>query len=426
MPFLDSLDIANRALQHCGGTPIASIDEDNKNNQEVSNAYDKVRRAELRRNVWRFAIRKAVLRAIDANTLLLNAPTYSATATYLPGQIVQDANGVLWISLKPDNVNNSPGGNNEYWDAYFGPVTVSLWSSGTTYSAGELVYKAGATAGSYQVYMSLANANSDQPDTATAWDATVTYFADQVVSYGGSQWRNLLPFNLNITPVDGPAVWVAGTTYSASQTVTGSDGFIYSSVGSGNLGNDPTVDGGVHWTNTNVANGWSRSPTITASAMSWRPIGGLALRSLNILYPIGSGPATEPSTRNVYRLPAGYLREAPQDPKAGSYSFLGAPGGLAYDDWNFEGDYIVTSDSSVIVFRFVADVTIVRRMDDMFCEGLACRVAEAVCEPVTGSLAKLSAIASEYTRFMGEARTVNAIEEGAVEPPVDDFITCRY
>lgn len=425
MPYIDSMDIANRALQMCGEPQIISPTEDSKRNIEASFTYDKVRRAELRRNVWRFAIRKAALRPIGTSTLLLNAPLYDASATYLIGAIVQDTNGQYWISLKPANANNSPGGNNEYWDAYFGPLTVSLYDSGTDYMAGELVYMAGAVAGSYQVYMSLVGANADAPNVADAWDIATVYYSDQVVSYGGSQWRSLLPYNVGTTPADGPLDYDATATYTTAQTVTASDNFIYSSVGSGNIGNDPTTDGGVHWTNTGVANAWSRSPTLTVSATKWLPVGPLGLRALSLVYPVGSGPIDDVSTRNVYRLPAGYLREAPQNPKAGASSDKGAPTGLPYNDWTFEGNYLVTSDDGVIVFRFVADVTKVSDMDDMFCEGLACRVATGICPSLTQSDGKLQTIATEYKLFMGEARAVNAVETGAEEPPLDDYIACR-
>lgn len=425
MPFLDSLDIANRALQHCGSPQIIDINEDSKANQEVAFAYDKLRRAELRRNVWRFAIRNVALRPVATTTLLLNPPTYSAAATYLPGAIVQDTNGIYWISLKPDNTNNTPGGGNEYWDAYFGPLAVSLWDSGTTYSSGELVYMAGATNGSYQVYMSLKSGNSDAPNVANAWTSTTTYYADQVVSYGGYYWRSLLPFNVGTTPADGATAYDATATYSSGQSVTASDNFIYTSSTNGNIGNDPTTDAGVHWTNTNVANAWSRSPTITPSATSWRTIRGNALRALSILYPIGSGPLGDVATNNIYRLPAGYLRRAPKDPKAGATSYLGAPSGLPYDDWKFENDYLVTSESGVIILRFVADVSIVRQFDDMFCEGLGCRIGVEICESLTQSTSKIQTIASAYKQFMGEARMANAIEIGTEEPPEDDYVSCR-
>ncbi len=96
-----------------------------------------------------------------------------------------------------------------------------------------------------------------------------------------------------------------------------------------------------------------------------------------------------------------------------------------YEDWNFEGNFIVSRDTGPILFRFVADISVVEKMDDMFCEGLACRIAMALCEPLTQSAAKFQRIVGEYKMHMGEARTVNAIEVGPVEPPEDDFITCR-
>lgn len=424
MPYLDSLDIANRALQHVSQTQIVSVTEDSKNNLETSFAYDKVRQAELRRNAWRFAIRKTVLRAVDTGTMVLEPDLWSSATVYLPGAIVSDANGLTWISLIEENLNNQPGGNNEAWDSYFGPMTVVPWDSGTSYYAGEVVYKAGALPSQYHVYMSLKNGNTDVPDVAAAWDSATLYYGNDVVSYGGSQWRSLVDLNQNITPADGPLSWDSGATYSASQQVTGSDQFIYTSVGNGNIGHDPTTDGGIHWTNTNVPNAWSRTPTITPSSPNWRPIQA-DMSLLRFPYPIGSGPASDSGTRNVFRLPAGYLKVAPQDPKAGSVSLLGAPSGLPYDDWTYEGDYLVSGDTGPIVFRFVADVTRVRSMDPMFCEGLALTLAIAICPTITQSHVQLSDLASEYKMRMTEARTANLIEAGPEEPPLDDFITCR-
>lgn len=422
--YLDSLDIANRGLQHCGVDAIGSVTEDSKANKECSFAYDKVRRAELRRNTWRFAVRKTVLRAIDTTTMLLVAPAYDAAKTYLPGAVVKDTNGQLWVSNQSGNINNTPG-DTDVWDMYFGPLTVSLYSDETSYSSGELVYKALTYAGDYAVYMSLQNGNDDDPGTATAYDATVTYNAGDVVSYLGSLWRSLLPFNLGVTPADGPLAYDNTATYSAAQTVTGSDNFIYSSVGNGNIGHDPVTNGGVNWTNTTVINGWSRTPTLPTASVKWRPL--LAtVQNVSFLYPVGSGPSSQENTRNVYRLPAGFLALAPQDPKAGSSSALGAPSGIIYEDWLLDGDYIVSNDVGPIVLRFTADVTRVQTMDDMFCEGLACRVALAVCEPLTQSTSKVQSIASEYAKFMGEARTKNSIEQGSTEPPQDDYLTCRY
>jgi hypothetical protein len=426
MPFLDSLDVANRALQHCGVEPIATITEDSNRNRHASAAYDKLRGAELERNTWRFAIKKAALRPLDTTTLMLIPALYDATKTYLPGEIVEDSNGLLWVSLQADNINNTPGGNSKSWGIYFGPPTADVWATGGSYFSGELVYVISASApNGYQVFMSLSNANSDTPNVATVYDATVQYKQDDVVSNGGFEWRSLLAINKANTPAVGPAAFDIGATYAATNTVTGSDNYIYSSVGSGNIGNDPTTDGGVHWTNTGTLTAWARTPTILVSSINWRPIVA-TLGDVNTIYPIGSGPSSQGSTRNVFRLPAGYLKTAPQEPKAGSTSYLGAPSGLAYTDWEYEGDYIVSGQSGPIILRFVADIQDVQEMTAMFCEGLACRIATAICEPLTQSTTKLQAIASEYNKVMGEARISNAIEEGAEEAPIDDYLLCRY
>jgi hypothetical protein len=95
------------------------------------------------------------------------------------------------------------------------------------------------------------------------------------------------------------------------------------------------------------------------------------------------------------------------------------------NDWLFQDDLLISSGSDVIVFRFAAGLTRVPKFDPMFCEGLAARIGLEICEEVTQSAEKLQTIGAAYNRFMGEARTVNGIEEGPVESPEDDWIVCR-
>lgn len=422
MPFLDSLDLAKRSCEHLGVPEILTIDEVSIQNRRLTNAFDKLRRPELRRNVWRYATRRAVLRPVDTTTMILMPADWDAITTYNFASVVKDANGLLWQSQVNENLNNNPGVDSG-WDRYFGPITITPWDSTQNYFAGELVYIAAGNPGGFVIFVSLQNSNTDNPATATAWSAATTYKKGDVISNAGSQWRSLIELNLNIAPADAPAGWQALVSYSNGQTVTGSDGFIYTSLLLGNLGLDPTTDAGVHWAFTGTA-AWTRLPAIYPSSLKWLPIFG-GMQNLSFSYPIGSGPVTQSETRNVYRLPAGFLREAPQDPKAGSTSFLGAPSGLLYNDWEFEGEYIVTRSVDPIVFRFVADISQVSAMDDMFCEGLAARMAFEECEALTQSTDKQSAIAKSYSKFMAEARTVNAIETGSDEPPEDDFIACR-
>src|SRR5258708_1947968 len=175
MPVSTPVDIANRALQHLGAIridPAQGFAENSKNASETSFCYDKLRVAELRRNVWRFAIKKAVLRPINTTTLLLTPTMWVSTTTYFVGSIVSDATNQLWISQVPNNVGNDPQ-NSLTWAEYFGPLTVMLYDSTLGYNAGELVYTT-AGRGTNRVFLSLQNGNTDNPATATAWSATAT------------------------------------------------------------------------------------------------------------------------------------------------------------------------------------------------------------------------------------------------------------
>ena len=426
--YLDSLDIANKVCQLLGVTQIASVTEVSKNNREISFAFGKVRRTELRRNNWVFAIRKAVLRPIDVNTMLLVPAQWSATTTYLSGAVVADANNQFWISVQKDNINNQPGGNTNTWDAYFGSKTIEPWdTTGTTaYYAGELVYQA-SFPGSYQVFMSLVNTNSDTPNVVTTYDPTCTYHSDQVVSYSGSLYKSTSEVNLGITPFDGSQwpLWSTTTSYIIGDQVTGSDNQTYVAA-QGSSGQTP-INNPTYWTPQNVANAWVELPADSVvSSVNWLPLVA-TMKSPITIYPAGAGPSSQLSSKNIYHLPVGFLRRVPQDPEAGSSAFLGVPSWSPYDDWEMDGEFIVTSvtNNGPLVLRFIADVTKVALMDDMFCGGLACSIAAQVCEILTQSTAKLQTVASEYKIFMGEARTVNAIEGGPTEPPADVWITCR-
>ena len=424
------VDIANCALQHCGANRLGSsgFSENSKNASETAFRYGKLRETELRRNVWTFATRRAVLRAIDTNTMLLSASLWSPTTTYFVGSIVADQYANLWISRIPNNLNNDPL-LTVYWEPYFGPLAVALYDSTQAYFAGELVYTTTGN-GLARVYLSLQNGNSDNPATATAYSASSVYQKNQVVTYLSVAYMSLIDLNSGNTPNLSPAAWNSATVYGAAATVAGSDGMIYSSIAGGNTGNDPVTTTGF-WTNTNTLVPWTTVFTAGTGSAKWLLIGGtefpngVALMSLNITYPLAIGPSPQAAARYIYKLPAGFLREASQNPHMGVTTWLGGPTGIMSTDRVLENGFLLTTEGGPIPYRFVANVTDVSRMDTMFCEGLAARLALAIGESLNQSQAKLATIAKVYDVWISEARTVNAIEQGPDISPDDDFIACR-
>lgn len=390
--FIAPIDIMNRALQRVGQTRIASLTEDSKACDEVTFCYDKLRIAEMRRNAWVFSIRNVALRPynppIPANsttgsgaslgTMMLVPAAWDVTKNYLPGSITS-FNSKIYFS-RSANVGQQPDGDMTDWAQYFGPKTVTPYDTtgATTYYPGELVYTlAGVTP---TVFLALAQ-STDVP--------TVT------------------------------AAWVATTYYNAGDTVTGSDTNKYQSKIDLNVAVNPVGDAGVHWAPLPIA----LQPD-THAGPNWMQIDA-TVKSMQFIYPVGAGPSFQTNTKNVYFLPYGYLRQVPQNPKAGVATYLGGPSFNGYDDWVIQGQHLLTSQGGVLIMRFAADIANVSEMDNMFCEGLSCRIAIEVCEPLTQSAAKIANIKGEYDEFMGDARLVNGIEAGWVDPPEDELITCR-
>lgn len=426
-PYLNQVDICNRALQHLGASRITAITDDTKSADACEFCYDKLRLAELERNTWIFATKRAILRAVDSETMVISPPLYSATTYYNPGAIVSDSNGIVWVNRTPFNYGLAPG-SDPSWDVYFGPLSVTEYDSTKSYNTGELVYVDGAFAGLTAIYVAMSN-NSDNPATVPAYDATVTYNRGQVVSHSGN-FISLIDLNTANTPASSLALWLVGTTYAQNAQVITPDGRIYTSVNNGNVGHQPSPLIGTYWTLAS-SNPYVQ-PWLTytggASALTWVYVGdGITQELANpgIYYPAGTGPSTQTSTSNVYIKPNGFLRKALSDPKQGSASFLGAPSNLMYSDWVMEGNYIVSQDIGPIMVRFVASVTKVTDMSSLFCEALAARMAFEMCEELTQSTDKQVAAAQVYKKAIADARATNAIALGAAEFAMDDYLACR-
>ncbi len=406
MGLISPTDVSNRALQKCGVTNLiasgALLTEASNSARQVRACYDTLRRAELRRNVWTFACRRTVLRAYQTPsnivgvsssnpalsggvTRLITFGTFNIATTYAQSDIVTGSDGHVYISRKGANMGNDPTLPTSFvqWELYFGPDAAS--------------------------------------EFVTTWVNTITYdIGNNVIGSDGNPYMAKTAANTNHNPVgDGGVHWVTGT----SQSSTSLNASFYSGelayVGENlylSLVNSNTVD-----PTTNVDSVTGNTFTNAWMQMTTAP----TIAELDFIFPIGAGPLADNSTRNVFRLPVGFLRDAPQAPKQGSSLFLGSPGALPYTDWEFDGDYILSVNPGPLIYRFVADFQDTTRMDPMFIEGFSCRIGLEVCEPLTQATDKLSAVANEYSKIMGEARTVNGIEQGATEPPEDDYITTR-
>ncbi len=319
MAFTVPVDVANRALQIIGVPRIANFTESSKARLETQFAIDKIRAAELRRSVWTFATRRAVLRPTIATTSNITFDAYDAAVTYAAGDVVFDTNGYLWISTQGSNTGNTPGagGVNPFWISYFGPVVAQVWDTTLSYFPGDVVYVTGTLT---VVYICVLAHSGHTPPNATYWHVLV----------------------------------------------------------------DATSALGVQFS------------------------------------PLGVNPPTGATTRNLYRLPANYVRLAPQDPKAPAAVRQGLTAGMMYNDWEIENGYIFTKDASPIIFRFVADETDVTLMDNLFCEAWAAQLAIAVCVPLTQSIEKMNTAVGIYREAMGMAKAMNAVEEGSTESEVPE------
>lgn len=251
--------------------------------------------------------------------------------------------------------------------------------------------------------------------TPAAYAAGTTYAAGAIITYQNDWWMSQVGTNVGHTPEPGPywqhyygpdslEVYDEDISYLAGELVKSSAGLYYLSLVNAN-DDDPAV-----------------------TATYWRLLGGTSA-ALSILYPIGAGPSSQSMTRNIYRLPRGFLRKAPIDPKTGVNPYLGGPSHLWSDDWTFEGGYIISADLGPLMLRYVADVTDVAQMNAMFCEALGARIAYEIGPRLVESgksRDKLIADAQQhYRREIFEARVVNGIEAGPVEPPEDEYISVR-
>lgn len=143
--------------------------------------------------------------------------------------------------------------------------------------------------------------------------------------------------------------------------------------------------------------------------------------TITLIEPAGPDMSVDGVARNMFPLPNGYLRPLAPDPKVASTSTLNTSGALRYTDYQMEGEYIISAQTTPILLRFIADISDVTAMDDLYCEGLAYRIGFEICERVTQSNIKLQAIAAGYQAFMRDARLINWLETASTEPQEEEY-----
>lgn len=410
MAFDAPVDIVNRALQLVGARRVSALTANLTTAAEGNFSYDKIRLAALRRNLWTFATRRAVLRAIGVDTLLWTPPTWSATtwsvgqvAAYTPLNGPYSGDTIYWQTTAAKTASNTTTPDSDAdWHVYTGPVAVDLYG------------------------------NNVSSTSTTIASGVSSYHAGEIVIV--------------------PATWSGATTYAKNAVVAGSDNNWYVSLTSSNTNHNPTSDttNWTLWTSGRTKTTWGETSTGTlvpltypgtpgfylslvdsntdnplATGAQWLSLTGTGA-ALEIVYPLGAGPASDIKTKNVFRLPNGYLRDAPDDPKGDVLPWLGVRRSPMRHDYERESHYIVSSEVGPIMIRFVADVIDVTDFDPLFCEGLAYQIAiDGLVEPLTQAPSKLPRLEAGFKRVMTDARTANAIEMGPIAAPADTYILVR-
>ena len=142
-----------------------------------------------------------------------------STRIYGVNDVVIGSNGVYYRSLISANQNNNPTTTSGFWTLLYS----IQWSSGITYSAGDIVLL-----GTTQFQSLQDNNLNKNPETQTAfwlplafaWLATSTYSIHQnVVGPDGILYTSLQNSNLNKIPASNASFWV-GTSAAAAASAT--------------------------------------------------------------------------------------------------------------------------------------------------------------------------------------------------------------
>jgi hypothetical protein len=290
--------------------------------------------------------------------------------------------------------------------AWNNPTGTNTTSPNSGYYAGELVYYPAAE--NYTIYVSLVNANTDIPGVYPNWDSSIIYARGDTVIYPASG-------QLLSEPGDIPVFSTGGIAVNSAATGP------WQSTRDLNAAVIPGFEGS--WVLVPVP-----GQAQTRTGQKWLQLDA-TLEGTNIVYPLGVGPVTDSSTRNIYKLPNGFLKHAPDQSNPNQILRVMGVVSAAPTDAQFENGYMVTSEVRNLMLRFVADMTDVTRMDDLFCEALAARIARDI-HPVIVEKADQGKVLARtrmaYKEAIADARMNDAVERNASAQPQSQYVSVRF
>ena len=116
-----------------------------------------------------------------------------------------------------------------------------------------------------------------------------------------------------------------------------------------------------------------------------------------------------------YELPADYVRLVNDYPEFNS----------ADRDYEIEGRKIFSNRSAPLEIRYVHNVEDASLFSPLFCEVLACDMADQMCEALTQSNSKKASISSDKEEAIAKAKKANAFVRPPQRMPTDEWITGR-
>lgn len=133
--------------------------------------------------------------------------------------------------------------------------------------------------------------------------------------------------------------------------------------------------------------------------------------------------------QTAYPLPAGALKLLDPDPNwnfSGDYASSNTGNNNSALDFIIEGTEILSDQAAPLNVRLVMKQDDPNKMDPLFREALAAKMALEMCEEITQSNTKKESLREDYKTAIADAKKANGIEVPPQMPPIDSWLTARF